>query len=96
MKRGTRKYKGKLPFKCLNYGNSCHFAYECPYARCSNSDEEESPKKENKSSIQKAIIPHPIKMMIVTVTQEEYSSWCYRINRKILKIMKKTMNNKEK
>jgi hypothetical protein len=28
-----------------------------------------------KSSIQKMIVPHPMKIMIVIVTQEKYSSW---------------------
>jgi hypothetical protein len=49
MKRGTDKYKGKIPFKCFNCGKFGHFASKCIYARGSNSDEEEVPKKEKKS-----------------------------------------------
>jgi hypothetical protein len=45
LKRGTRKYKGKLPFKCFNRGKFGHFASRGPYVRCSNRDEEEVLKK---------------------------------------------------
>jgi hypothetical protein len=45
LKRGTDKYKGMLPLKCFNFGKNGHFATKCPYARNSDSDEEEIPKK---------------------------------------------------
>jgi hypothetical protein len=45
LKRGTDKYKGKLPFKCYNCRKVVHFASKCPYARGSNNDEEYVPKK---------------------------------------------------
>jgi hypothetical protein len=48
LKRGIEKYKGKIPFKCFNYGKVGHFSFKCPYARHSNSDEEEYPMKEKK------------------------------------------------
>ena len=28
--RGTRRYKGKLPLKCFNFGKIGHFAAKCP------------------------------------------------------------------
>ena len=49
LKRGTRKYKGKLPLKCFNCGKIGHFSTKCPYAKNIYSDDEEYvPKKENK------------------------------------------------
>jgi hypothetical protein len=48
LKRGTRKYKGKLPLMCFNCGKVGHFSSKFPYAKNIYSDEEESPKKENK------------------------------------------------
>lgn len=30
LKRGSGKYKGKLPFKCFNCGKVCHYASKCP------------------------------------------------------------------
>jgi hypothetical protein len=48
LKRGTDKYKGKLPLMCFNCGKIGHFASKCPYAKNSDSDEEEVPKKEKK------------------------------------------------
>jgi hypothetical protein len=48
LKKGIGKYKGRLPFKCFNFGKIGHFSNNCPYAKKSNSDEEEDPKKENK------------------------------------------------
>jgi len=31
LKRGQGKYKGKLQFKCFNYGGVEHFVVKCPY-----------------------------------------------------------------
>jgi hypothetical protein len=28
---GTIKYKGKLPFKCFNFGRVGHYAKKCPF-----------------------------------------------------------------
>jgi hypothetical protein len=47
LKRGTEKYKGKLPLMFFNYGRFGHFSSKCIYAKNIDSDEEEAPKKEN-------------------------------------------------
>jgi hypothetical protein len=101
LKRGTGKYKGKLPLKCFNCGKIGHFSTKCPYAKNSESDEEEVPKKEKKyqketrketkkilqekSSTQEKIVPHLMRMMIVTVTQKEYSLWHLKMMKNIMK-----------
>jgi len=47
LKRGTGKYKGKLPLKCFNCGNIDHFATKCPHPKQEDNDEEESNSREN-------------------------------------------------
>ena len=37
-----------IPLICFNCGKIGHFSSKFPYAKKSNNDEEESPKKENK------------------------------------------------
>jgi hypothetical protein len=48
LKKGSCKYKGKLPFKCFNYGRIGHFSNKCPhkgkYQAC---DDEEKYKHRN-------------------------------------------------
>jgi hypothetical protein len=39
-KRGTRRYKGKFPLICFNYGKIGHFANKCPYPTKKESDGE--------------------------------------------------------
>jgi hypothetical protein len=41
LKRGSGKYKGKIPFKCFNCGEVGHFVAKCPYAKNRNSNEKE-------------------------------------------------------
>jgi hypothetical protein len=48
LKRGYGKYKGNIPLICFNCGKIGHFSTKCLYSKNSESDEEESPKKENK------------------------------------------------
>jgi hypothetical protein len=48
LKKGSRKYKGKLPFKCFNYGKVGHFASKCPYPKEDPEDEENKTKQYKK------------------------------------------------
>jgi hypothetical protein len=48
LKKGSGKYKGKLPFKCFNYGRIGHFANKCPHkGKDQNYDDEEKYKHRN-------------------------------------------------
>ena len=40
LRRGTGKYKGKLPLKCFECGRIGHFASKCPYKGNPNNDDE--------------------------------------------------------
>jgi hypothetical protein len=46
LRRGSRKYQGKLPFKLFNCGKIDHFASKCPHKKKDkkdqNSDDEKS------------------------------------------------------
>jgi hypothetical protein len=41
LKKGSGKYKGKIPFKCFNCGKVGHFVAKCPYEKDESSDDEE-------------------------------------------------------
>jgi hypothetical protein len=46
--KGSGKYKGKLPFKCFNFGKIGHFASKCPHKRKDQTyDDEENNKHKN-------------------------------------------------
>jgi hypothetical protein len=48
LKKGSGKYKGKLPFKCFNCGKIGHFANKCPHKRKDQTyDDEEKHKHKN-------------------------------------------------
>ena len=33
LKKGSGKYKGRIPFKCFNYCKIYHFASKCPHKK---------------------------------------------------------------
>jgi hypothetical protein len=48
LKKGSGKYKGKLSFKCFNYGRISHFANKCPHkGKDQTCDDEEKYKHTN-------------------------------------------------
>jgi hypothetical protein len=48
LKKGSGKYKGKLPFKCFNYDNIGHFENKCPHKITDQTyDDEEKHKHKN-------------------------------------------------
>jgi hypothetical protein len=42
LKKGSGKYKGKLPLKYFNYGKVGHFPSKCPYPKKEESDDEDT------------------------------------------------------
>ena len=39
LKKGSRKYQGKLPFKCFKCGKIGHFASKCPHKKKDQKDQ---------------------------------------------------------
>ena len=55
LKKGSRKYQGKLPFKCFNYGNIGHFASKCPHQKKYQNSDDEKKYKFKKYSKKKSV-----------------------------------------
>ena len=51
LKRGTSKYKGKLPLKCFNCGKIGHFASKFFHPKPDDSNDEETSKKSKKKKV---------------------------------------------
>ncbi|XP_057841129.1 uncharacterized protein LOC131050850 [Cryptomeria japonica] len=48
LKKGSGKYKGKLPFKCFDCGKIGHFVARCPYKKKEGNNEESIKDKDKK------------------------------------------------
>ena len=48
LKKGTGKYKGKIPLICFNCGKIGYFANKCPYPKKEESDDERTFKNQKK------------------------------------------------
>ena len=48
LQKGSGKYKGKLPFKCFNYGIIGNFQAKCPYPKEDSEDEDDKNKQYKK------------------------------------------------
>ncbi|XP_059066326.1 uncharacterized protein LOC131857646 [Cryptomeria japonica] len=51
LKRGSSRYRGKLPFKCFNYGKIGHYVAQCP-SKEETSEDEDNRKLGKKKKIQ--------------------------------------------
>ena len=52
IKKVSRKYKGKFPFKCFNYGEVGHFVAKCPY-KGKNKEEDSSSKNTKRERLKR-------------------------------------------
>jgi hypothetical protein len=48
LKKGSSKYKGKLPFKCFKCGKIGHFSFKCPHKRKDQTYDDEEKHKHKK------------------------------------------------
>jgi hypothetical protein len=55
LKKGSGKYQGKLPFKCFNCGEICHFASKCPHQKKYHNSDDEKNYKFKKYSKKKSL-----------------------------------------
>ena len=51
LKKGTGKYKGKIPLICFNCGKIGHFASKCPYPKQEEIDDEKTVKNKRKPKL---------------------------------------------
>jgi hypothetical protein len=55
LKKGSRKYQGKIPFKFFNYGKIGHFASKCPHQKKDQNSDDEKKYKFMKYSKKKSL-----------------------------------------
>jgi hypothetical protein len=55
LKKGSRKYQGKLPFKCFKYGKIGHFSSKCPHQKKDQNSDDEKKYKFKKYSKKKSL-----------------------------------------
>jgi hypothetical protein len=56
LKKGSRKYQGKFPFKCFNYGKIGHFASKCPHQKKDQNSDDEKKYKYKKYNKKKSLV----------------------------------------
>jgi hypothetical protein len=56
LKKGSRKYQGKFPFKCFNCGKIGHFASKCPHQKKDQNSDDEKKYKYKKYNKKKSLV----------------------------------------